>query len=260
VVATWAILTDMTSGEPAAAAHSASDRDTTDRDNTWGSDSTDSTDSSDSSATDAAGDREALRVLRRLAKRLLQVPEDDDDDGQDGELLLDVLEAHLGRRPDGLAIVTEEVPEHRLVDADIAMAQIAGGDPAHRLLGLGGGDQRHHMSLGDQLQHARAGHMGRVGQVDYVERATGPAPEDHRQVVSLGLWLFVHEGEPVVVRQQSARPQFGRPSGGLDILATSRESADALVAEVRTLMDEGSVFRGQVVSSLATPTGTSSPV
>lgn len=209
------------------------------------------------SGADPGGEREVretFRQLRRAVEAIMsRLPDDDPDDA--GPLLLEVLEQHLGRRPDGLAIVTEEVPEHRLVDVDIAMAEIAGRDPDHRLLGMGGGDQRHHMSLGDQLQHARNGHMGRIGQVDYVQRATGPRPEDHRQVVALGLWLLHHEGEPVVVRQQSARPQFGRPTGGLDILAPTRERADALVAEVRTLMDERSVFRGQVVSFSGDPYG-----
>ncbi|MEP6799502.1 MAG: ATP-binding protein [Lapillicoccus sp.] len=197
--------------------------------------------------------RDTLRGLRRVVDMLMRHTPGEDDG--DGPLLLTVLEEHLGRRPDGMAIVTEDVPEHRLVDVDIALAEIAGRDPDHRLLGMGGGDARHHLTLGDQLQHARGGQFGRIGQVDYVQRATGPGPSDHRNVVSLGLWIFRYAGEPVVVRQQSARPQFGRSTGGLDVLATSRDHADALVTEVRALMDERSVFRGQVVTFSGDPYG-----
>lgn len=97
-----------------------------------------------------------LRDFRRLIDRLMQgMP----DEGS-GPRLLDILEAHLGVPPDGLAVTSEDVPQHRLVDADIAMAQIAGRDPEHRIVGLGGGDMRHHLTLGDHLQHARMGQGG----------------------------------------------------------------------------------------------------
>ncbi len=192
-----------------------------------------------------------LRDFRRLIDRLLQGMPDDGG----GPRLLDLLEDHLGVPPDGLAVTSEEVPQHRLVDADIAMTQIAGRDPEHRLLGLGGGDMRHHLTLGDHLQHARMGRGGAVAQVDYDQKATGPGPDDHRNVVSLGLWLFRYRGHPVVVRQQSAKPQGMRPTGSLDVLAVDRADAEALVNEVRALMDEHSVFRGQVVTFSRDPYG-----
>lgn len=191
-----------------------------------------------------------LRDFRRLVDRLLQrMPE------ESGDSLLEVLEAHLGVPPDGLAVTSEDVPQHRLVDADIAMTEIASRDPEHRIIGLGGGDMRHHLTLGDHLQHARMGRGGVVAQVDYDQKATGPGPEDHRNVVSLGLWLFHYRGRPVVVRQQSAKPQGMRPVGSLDVLAVDRADAEALVAEVRALMDEHSVFRGQVVTFSRDPYG-----
>ncbi len=70
----------------------------------------------------------------------------------------DVLTEHLGIEPHLLAVVTVRVRPHRLVDADIALAVLAapfrGAHRRHR-----GGDARHHMSLGDLVQH---GHSGRV--------------------------------------------------------------------------------------------------
>ena len=192
-----------------------------------------------------------LRDFRRLIDRLMHSMPDEGG----GPRLLDLLEEHLGVPPDGLAVTSEEVPQHRLVDADIAMAEIAGRDPEHRIVGLGGGDMRHHLTLGDHLQHARMGRGGVVAQVDYDQKATGPGPDDHRNVVSLGLWLFRYRGRPVVVRQQSAKPQGMRPVGSLDVLAVDRADAEALVAEVRALMDEHSVFRGRVVTFSGDPYG-----
>lgn len=192
-----------------------------------------------------------LRDFRRLIEWLMErVP--DEGGGPD---LLELLGDHLGVPPDGLAVTSEEVPPHRMVDADIAMAEIAGRDPEHRIVGLGGGDIRHHLTLGDHLQHARMGRGGVVAQVDYDQKATGPGPEDHRNVVALGLWLFRYRGRPVVVRQQSAKPQGMRPVGSLDVLAVDRADAEALLAEVRALMDEHSVFRGQVVTFSRDPYG-----
>ncbi len=194
---------------------------------------------------------QTLLDFRRLLRHLLDGIPDDGDDPK----LLDVLEEHLGVRPDGLAVTSEELAGHRLVDADVAMTEIAGRDPDARLIGLGGGDVRHHLTLGDQLQHARMGRGGTIGQVDYDQKATGPGPEDHRNVVSLGLWLFRYGGRPVVVRQASAKPQNMRPVGSLDVLATRKEDAEELLSEVRALMDERSVFRGQVVTFSRDPYG-----
>jgi len=57
------------------------------------------------------------------------------------------------------------------------------------------------------------------------------------------------------VRQTAARPHFGRPEGGLDVLAADRAVAEALLVEVRALMDERSVFRGKVVTFSGDPYG-----
>lgn len=207
-----------------------------------------------STEPDASETRESLRRLKQLVELLLrEFPSDDEA----GPQLLDVLEAHLGVRPDGLAVVTEDVQPHRLVDADIAMTEIAGLDPEHRLIGLGGGDMRHHMTFADQLQGARLGHagVGQVGQVDYLRSPTGPRTEDQRSVVSLGIWLFTYDQVPLAVRQQAAQPNRGRPTGSLEVLAPDQAVAERFVLEVRRLMDERSVFRGQVVTFSHNPYG-----
>ena len=146
-------------------------------------------------------------------------------------------------------MTSEDIPLHRTVDSDIAITEIAERDPEARLLGLGGGDMRHHMTFGDQIQHARYGNGGALGQVEYVQTAIGPGPSDHRNVVASGMWLFRYGDHPVAVRMQGAAMQMGgRPSGRLDVLAVDSEVARELVTEVRRLMDERSVIRGQVVT------------
>jgi hypothetical protein len=186
-----------------------------------------------------------------VARLLMQGLEPDGD----GPKLLDVLEEHLGTRPDTLPVTTEEVSLHRTVDADIAISEIAGRDPNAQLIGLGGGEMRHHATFGDQLQYARMTGGGSLGQVEYVQQATGPGPDDHLNVVASGMWLIRYEGQPVAVRLQGPSPQTMRPGGRLDVLAVDGEVARALVADVRELMQRHSILRGQVVTFAADPYG-----
>ena len=82
---------------------------------------------------------EDFGTLTRLAQSGL-------DQADDGEQLLQALTGHLTVPAHELSVVTEEIPPHRLVDVDIVMEGLAGRDPDYRLVGIGGGDQRHHMS------------------------------------------------------------------------------------------------------------------
>jgi hypothetical protein len=195
--------------------------------------------------------RRTLRDVRRVARLLMQGLEPEIE----GPSLVGVLEDHLGVRPDALPVTSEEIPVHRTVDSDMAIAEVAGRDPDARLLGLGGGEMRHHATFGDQLQYARMGNGGALGQVEYVQKATGPGADDHRNVVASGMWLFRYRGRPVAVRLQTPTMQMGRPFGLLDVLAVDTDVARELVAEVRELMQEHSILRGQVVTFASDPYG-----
>lgn len=193
-----------------------------------------------------------LDDFQRLVRAMLeQLPRD-----AGGPRLVDVLAAHLGLEPHTLAVVAAPVPPHRLVDADIALAEVAQGDPDRSLVGIAG-DARHHMSLGDLVQ----GHGGMygvgvpVGQVDYDRMPTGPGKDDRRQVVTSGIRLFRFEGRPVVVRQQGMNRQFGRESGSIEVMSADRDLSDVLMARVQSLMDERSILRGQVVTFGGDPYG-----
>jgi hypothetical protein len=195
-------------------------------------------------------DDDLLADFHTVVRRLL---EDLPDRGGTGPRLVDVLTEHLGTEPHLLAVVGHPVPPHRLVDADIALAEVSGADPDARIVGIAG-DARHHMTLGD-LVHLRHGHGVPVGQVDYDRMATGPGKEDRRQVVTSGVRLFRFDGVPVAVRQQGVNLQFGREAGMIEVVAADRDVSDAFLARVQEVMDERSVIRGQVVTFASNPYG-----
>ncbi|CCH76940.1 AAA ATPase central domain protein [Nostocoides japonicum T1-X7] len=187
-----------------------------------------------------------------LVRRMLQ----ELDEGREGEGLAGVLSAHLGAAADELAVVTEAVPGHRVVDADLALAELTAADPAARVIGIGGGDARHHMTLADLLHAGWGRHTGMpVGQVDYLRMDTGPGPADSRDVVTSGIWLFRYAGHPVAVRVWGVNPQFGREDASLEILAEDPGTSRALVDRLGALMDERSIIRGQVVTFAPDPFG-----
>ncbi|WP_298888339.1 ATP-binding protein [uncultured Serinicoccus sp.] len=161
-----------------------------------------------------------------------------------GEPLADRLTAYLGTPVAEVAVVTEEVMNHRYADWDVALAEVAGRDPEASQIGVGGGDMRHHVSLGDLV----GGDHGRVsvGQVDYVSVAVGP--HEHRRAIGLGLRLFRYGGHPVVVMQRKSNRQYGRDRGTLELLCADEDTRAGLLDELREVALERSVLRGQVIA------------
>ncbi|ADX74466.1 ATP-dependent 26S proteasome regulatory subunit [Pseudarthrobacter phenanthrenivorans Sphe3] len=163
-----------------------------------------------------------------------------------GTQLLDALTEHLELPAEQLAMVEEQVPSHRFVDADIVLAALAALDPESRLVGIGGGGQRHHASLSDMVQQSQLFPQFPLAQPDYVNLAVGP--DSQRQAVGFGLRLFTYDGGRVAVLQRAADPRAGRQSASLEIVAGSAETSAAFLAGYRRRMDSQSVIRGQVVS------------
>ena len=87
--------------------------------------------------------------------RLVELAQSGQHRGQPGTQLLTTLTEHLAVRAESVSVVVEEIPPHRFVDADILMEELAAEDPEFRLVGIGGGDQRHHHSLSDMLQQSQ---------------------------------------------------------------------------------------------------------
>ncbi|WP_251024667.1 ATP-binding protein [Arthrobacter sp. ISL-65] len=178
--------------------------------------------------------------------QLMQIAQSGQHRVKAGRQLLTTITEHLAVPAESLAVVVEEVPAHRFVDADILMAELAAEDAEFRLVGIGGGDQRHHQTLSDMLQQSQFFPQFPLSQPDYINLAVGP--EEQRQAVALGLWLFRHAGSPVAVLQRDAAPRYGRQTACLEVLAADAKNAADFLAEFRRRMQRGSVLKGQVIS------------
>ncbi len=178
--------------------------------------------------------------------QLVQLAQSGQHRVRSGKQLLTTLTEHLAVPAESLSVVVEEIPAHRFVDADIQMAELAGGDGDFRLVGIGGGDQRHHQSLSDMLQQSRFFPQFPLSQPDYTNLAVGP--DAQRQAVALGLWLFRFEGSPVAVLQRDANPRYGRQSASLEVLAGDTLDAAGFLQDFRRRMQHRSVLKGQVIS------------
>ena len=163
-----------------------------------------------------------------------------------GDNLLDRLGSYLETDVRDLPTVVEEIPGHRLADADIILAAFAGEDPESGLIGIGGGDQRHHMSLSDILQHASQYGGFPVGQPDYTNLAIGPAQQ--RQALALGMRLFRRNGHPLAVLIRAANPRFGQTMAMLEVLSPEPDAVAGFLTAFRERMRTQSVLKGQVVS------------
>lgn len=157
-------------------------------------------------------------------------------------LLGDVVAHHLRADPSTLPVVRLDVPRHQFVNLDVAVEALLDAHGPGELIGIGGGDQRHHQTLGDMLARQRWGSP--VGAVDRARLDTGPSSS--RQAVVMGVHLFHLDSVPVAMLQTRASRPFG-DACGLEVVATG-DVSERLLAEVRRLMVERSVFRGQVLA------------
>ena len=112
------------------------------------------------------------------------------------------------------------------------------------MLGVTGGQQREHCSFQELISNPFLRYA--EGPVDCISSATGPDTE--RRVVSFGVRLLTVGGHRVSVLQRGAKPEFGRGSARLEILAADGAGAAALLTALRRLMLDRSVLRGQVLS------------
>lgn len=151
------------------------------------------------------------------------------------------VRSHLGVPIEELPLVTESVPSHRLVDADLALDALAEGGS---VFGIAANGMREHETFTSMLSSGSG--RFRPGAADYA--LVGAGPDRKRRVIAFGVRLFSFEGSPVAVLQRAANPQYGRASATLEIIGTDEGSAEGLVAAVRRLMRERSVLRGQVLS------------
>jgi cell division protease FtsH len=166
----------------------------------------------------------------------------------DGAPLRGTLAEHLGQDPLDLAVVSDRYPGFEHVNVQVALdawLERHGGE--HELIGLRA-EGYSHMSFGDLLQHAHRREIV-VGAVDYVSLADGPGST--RMCVRAGLYLIRDGDTAAAVLLREPHDHTPHPAVSLDILATDRGYGERIVAEVRRLSVERSVFRNQVVSFAA---------
>lgn len=195
----------------------------------------------DDSADDSTDANTAfIETFRRFMDELINIPRQPADARTP---LGDLVQAHLHADIGQLPLITEDLPAHRLVDADIALDELAMA-AGSQLIGVTGGQQRENSSFPELLNSPYMKHG--PGPIDYVTSATGPDSE--RRVVAFGLRLLHIDGHPVAVLQRGPRPEYGRASARLEILAADPVGSTLLLAELRRLMLLRSVLRGQVLS------------
>ena len=153
------------------------------------------------------------------------------------------VEGFLGESVREMPVITHAVAAHRLVDADVALADLAADNhaPAH---GITGGQQRDHNSLTELLLNPYV--RFDLGPVDYVSLADGPASA--RRVMAFGFYALTFDGHRLIAVQRQARPDHGRESATLEVLTALPDTAGAFLAEFDKRMLALSVLRGQVLS------------
>ena len=165
------------------------------------------------------------------------------DDGHRGiPPLTERINAHLGHDARELPVVKESFARPRLVDADLAIEAVADGE--HTVFGISGRPDLEDESFAALLH----GSLGRVdvGAVNYVNLPTGP--DTGRQVVALGVHLLTYDGTPVAVLQRDASADWGSDQASLEFVGTDAEAVAKLLADVRRVMVERSVLRGQLMT------------
>ena len=181
-------------------------------------------------------DERTLSVVQSVQRFMDEVVQEvrEQTDRPDAPSLSAIVAEHLGQVPSTVPIVRLDVDAHQFVNLDVAMAALVAEHGGGTVVGVGGGDMRHHQTFGDFLQRTGPWNRFRVGAVDRERVETGPS--SHRDAVAFGIHLFRYRGQPVAVQQRRANPQFGGRSG-LEV-AAPEELAGPLLADVRRLMVE----------------------
>jgi ATPase family associated with various cellular activities (AAA) len=183
-----------------------------------------------------------MRSVQQFLDEAVELARQNSGAAAGGVRLVEAISEHLGTDATQLAVVRFDTPSHQFVNLDVALAALVDSHGGGEVIGVGGGDQRHHQTLGDML--STRGPWGLVvGAVDRTRLQTGP--DSSREAIALGLHLFRYDGVPVAVLQRQANRQFGNLTG-LEIVA-AQDITGPLLADVARLMHERSVFRGQVI-------------
>ncbi len=192
----------------------------------------------DLTRADAAQLARALTSLLRRSEDLVS------PDG--GSAMLRRVAEHLGRAYDQATLVSTSWPLWQHVSAHRAVsAYVAEHSPGSEWLGVRG-RHREHEDLMSVLGFEEHMGGGQTVAADYVTAACGP--DRTEDVVSFGLQLTrTPAGRPAVLALR-LREMDGPLEVAVEVLTAERADASALVTEVRRLVEEHDVLRGQVLA------------
>lgn len=159
--------------------------------------------------------------------------------------LRDLLDSHLGEDCSALPVVSESFMPYDHANVQVAVDAYLAQQGRHFELHGATGQQRHYGSFSDLIQQSRWDVVG-LGSVDFENLPIGP--DETLACVKFGLYLIDDRGAKLVLLMRGVDEQSGQQTGTLEVLATDRESARALLEEIRRLMVELNIFRGQVLA------------
>jgi hypothetical protein len=186
------------------------------------------------------------RLARRLVDRAVQTARTEDQPLR--RLLLD----HLGPDAAILPTVSATWPSYDHVNVQVGLEAWleAGGERTHEVFGITGIGMMRHMEIvgiGDFLQPPNHGPFGSAsyGGVMTTAVASGPGGQTH-PCVSHGIYLVNDAGArlAIVLQPVSRGPN---PEVVIQITGAEQDRIQAILAEIQTLANERSVFRGQVI-------------
>lgn len=183
-------------------------------------------------------------ALARSVRSFLDAVSKEFEEGA-GELtpLGRLVQDHLGTSLDAVDPVGEQFPQHQAVDLDTALDRLVREHGGH-LHGVSGPNRAHLDTFAEFLRYSHFRFT--TGPVSYVRMPTGPNRD--RRVVSFGLGLVQVAGQPLAFLIRGAAPQYGREAVSLEILCLDRDVTESFLAELRGLMAEHTILRGQVIS------------
>ena len=163
-----------------------------------------------------------------------------------------LIDRHLGTESAGLPAVGQRFMPLDHANVQVALtAYLDREGSTHETLGLSG-HSRHLGSFADLLEMGR--HAGvRLGKPDLVDLPIGP--DRTLACVQFGVFLIARGDERFAVLMRGPDEQVGSEGVMLEVLSPDPESGRLFLADIRALMVELNVFRGQVLAFGESPFG-----
>lgn len=186
--------------------------------------------------------------LGRLVRELVQ------ETDNELEPISGLLRAHLGDGANELPVFVEELHAWDLPNLQLALdAALARSGREAQILGLAG-HAAHHDGLGLGVLLSGASWTPGVGAPTYVNAAVGPG--ETMPCLAFGVVLVSSADGPLALFvRRGGHHGFGPPTLAVEVVAPMEGACEAFLAELRELMNQHDVFRGQVLTVKVDPHG-----